>query len=52
MVTLSAGAALILSLERAATVLEAVGIDPRVEDCWTDHLDINLRDVPFAGTVK
>ncbi len=39
-------------LERAATVLEAVGIDPRADDCWTDHLDINPRNIPFAGTVK
>ena len=36
-------------LERAAIVLEAVGIDPRADDCWTKFLDINLRDIPFAG---
>ena len=39
-------------LERAVPVLEAVGIDPRADDCWTEFLDINPREIPFAGTVK
>ena len=39
-------------LERAVPVLEAFGIDPYADDAWTDILDINLCDIPFAGTAK
>ena len=39
-------------LERAVPVLEAIGIDPYTDDCWTDTLDINPRDIPFAGTAN
>ncbi len=39
-------------LERAVPVLEAFGIYPYADDAWTDILDINLCDIPFAGTAK
>ena len=39
-------------LERAVTVLEAVGLPPYQEEIWTDLMDIRPGDFPVIGVVK
>ena len=38
-------------LDRAAAVLEHLGIDPFAHDAWVDTIGVDLSRIPIIGTV-
>ena len=39
------------AIERAATVLQAMGIDPYGHAGWADHIGVDMSSIPIIGTV-
>ena len=39
------------AIERAATVLQAIGIDPYAHAGWADHIGVDMSSIPIIGTV-
>ncbi len=39
------------AIERAATVLQALGIDPFSHAGWADHIGVDMSSIPIIGTV-
>ncbi len=39
------------AIERAATVLQAIGIDPFAHDAWVDRIGVDMSSIPIIGTV-
>ncbi len=39
------------AIERAATVLQALGIDPYAPAGWADHIGVDMSSIPIIGTV-
>ncbi len=39
------------AIERAATVLQAMGIDPYAPAGWADHIGVDFSKIPIIGTV-
>ena len=39
------------AIERAATVLRAMGIDPYAHAGWADHIGVDFSSIPITGTV-
>ena len=39
------------AIERAATVLQAIGIDPYAHAGWADHIGVDFSSIPISGTV-
>ncbi len=38
-------------LDRAASVLKHLGVDPFEHDAWVDYIGVDLSQVPIIGTV-
>lgn len=38
-------------IDRAETVLRAVGVDPHAHDAWVDHIGVDFSQIPIIGTV-
>ncbi len=39
------------AIERAAIVLQALGIDPYAHASWADHIGVDFGSIPIIGTV-
>ncbi len=39
------------AIERAATVLQGLGIDPYAHAGWADHIGVDFSKLPIIGTV-
>lgn len=40
------------AIERAATVLQAMGIDPYGHAGWADHIGVDFGSIPIIGTAN
>ncbi len=39
------------AIERAATVLQVIGIDPYAHAGWADFIGVDMSSIPISGTV-